>query len=60
MRFLTSNETEIDYELSAKPIPLEQVKLYPGSPKGPMPEDDPEYYSRWFYEHQPDVLKEEG
>jgi hypothetical protein len=23
----------------------EVVKFYPGSPKGPLPEDDPDYYS---------------
>ena len=24
----------------------EIVKIYPGSPKGPLPEDDPEFYSK--------------
>ena len=26
----------------------EIVKIYPGSDKGPKPEDDPEFYSEWF------------
>lgn len=26
----------------------EIVKEYPGSPKGPLPADDPEFYSQWF------------
>ena len=30
--------------------------MYPGSLKGPEPEDDPETYSRWFFEHQPKSL----
>ena len=28
-----------------------QIKFYPGSPKGPLPEDDPDHYSRWFIEN---------
>lgn len=24
------------------------MKPYPGSPKGPKPEDDPEFYNEWF------------
>ena len=32
------------------------VKYYPGSPKGPNPEDDPEHYSEWFIRNQPDDL----
>ncbi len=27
---------------------LSEVKLYPGSEKGPLPEDDPQAYSTWF------------
>jgi hypothetical protein len=27
------------------------VKYYPGSEKGPEPEDDPEHYSKWFIEN---------
>jgi hypothetical protein len=51
LAFLQSNNTDLDYEMAQPPIPLSQIKLYPGSIKGPMPEDDPETYSRWFYEH---------
>jgi len=34
-------------------IDLSEIKIYPGSPKGPNPEDDPEFYSKWFVENQP-------
>ena len=30
------------------------VKFYPGGPKGPLPEDDPEHYSEWFMRNHPD------
>jgi len=29
---------------------------YPGSPKGPKPEDDPEEYERWFYQIAPEPI----
>jgi hypothetical protein len=32
---------------------MSEVKFYPGSDKGPNPEDDVENYSRWFVENQP-------
>lgn len=32
------------------------IKAYPGSPKGPLPEDDPEHYSEWFVRNQPNDL----
>jgi hypothetical protein len=32
---------------------MSEVKIYPGSDKGPNPEDDIENYSRWFIENQP-------
>ena len=54
---LLSNNTEIDKEL-ALVIPKDQIKFYPGSIKGPNPEDDPESYEKWFIENQPEVLKD--
>lgn len=36
-----------------KEIDLSEVKIYPGSDKGPEPGDDIEHYSRWFIENQP-------
>ena len=42
---------EIDEVLALGTIPEDQIKFYPGSIKGPAPEDDPESYSRWFFEH---------
>jgi hypothetical protein len=35
MHFLTSKDTDIDYEMAQPPIPLDQIKFYPGSVKGP-------------------------
>ena len=32
------------------------IKFYPGSKKGPLPEDDPENYSEWFIRNQPNML----
>ena len=40
-------------DLIAAPVDLSEVKVYPGSQKGPNPEDDVENYSRWFIENQP-------
>ena len=36
------------------------VKYYPGSPKGPRPEDDPDHYSDWFIRNQPEELLYDG
>ena len=38
----------------------EIVKIYPGSPKGPLPTDDPEHYGEWFLRNQPEILNQEG
>lgn len=32
---------------------MEHIRFYPGSDKGPLPEDDPEHYSEWFMANQP-------
>ena len=45
-------KNEID-ELLVENWDLSQIKKYPGSPKGPNPEDDPKFYSQWFIENQP-------
>ena len=29
------------------------IKFYPGSSKGPLPQDDPVHYSEWFMRNQP-------
>lgn len=39
---------------------MSEVKLYPGSEKGPRPEDDPDNYSRWFIENQPKQIYTDG
>lgn len=49
-KILGSN-TEIDKALAEPDVPLDEIKFYPGSDKGPTPEDDPESYSRWFVEN---------
>jgi len=41
----------MDEALNIPDIPDSEVKFYPGSPKGPNPEDDPDAYGRWFVEH---------
>lgn len=38
---------EIDEILTDEPD-MSEVKFYPGSDKGPNPEDNPEHYSEWF------------
>lgn len=43
---------ELD-EVFATQYDMSEVKFYPGSAKGPNPEDDIETYSRWFVENQP-------
>jgi len=50
---------EID-DILMKPIDPSEIKMYPGSEKGPLPEDDPEHYSRWFIENQPKSMYEPG
>ena len=43
-----STDSELDKALALPEIPFEEIKFYPGSAKGPAPEDDPESYSKWF------------
>lgn len=56
--FLKRNE--IDDLLDGKfdnDVDIESVvRLYPGSPKGPLPSDDPTFYSEWFMRNQPEEL----
>ena len=40
----------MDIELNKK-MDMSEVKMYPGSEKGPDPGDDIEHYSRWFIEN---------
>jgi hypothetical protein len=47
-------------EAILSPVDISEVKTYPGSEKGPMPEDDPENYSRWFIENQPKQIYPDG
>lgn len=41
---------EVPWE-DVEPVPIEEVKFYPGSPKGPLPEDDPKFYSKWWVDN---------
>lgn len=43
--------SEIDAAFAEGDIPMSEVRFYPGSLKGPKPEDDPENYSKWFYDN---------
>ena len=51
-KFIFSTDTEIDRAMAKPVIPVDEIKFYPGSDKGPAPDDDPETYSRWFVENQ--------
>lgn len=33
------------------------MKQYPGSSRGPRPEDDPEHYAAWWDKHKPSVFR---
>lgn len=48
-RLLEPNE--VDEAFAMGEIPMDEIRFYPGSEKGMKPEDDPESYSRWFYEN---------
>jgi len=51
------DKNEIDEVFTKKIDGIEDiVKIYPGSEKGPNPEDDPEFYSDWFIRNQPKEL----
>jgi hypothetical protein len=56
--FVLSNDTWADEALNRAPVPDHEIAFYPGSEKGPHPEDDPESYSRWFFDNQPKSLYE--
>ena len=47
-------------EAWASKLDHSEVKIYPGSPKGPNPEDDPFTYSQWFYDNQPKSMYPDG
>ena len=34
-----------------------EVKRYPGSSRGPRPEDDPDHYAAWWEKHKPSVFR---
>lgn len=41
---------EID-DILAEKVDMSEMKVYPGSAKGPLPEDDIDNYSRWLVEN---------
>ena len=51
-------ENEFDKPLTFDPEKV--IKYYPGSSKGPLPEDDPEHYSEWFMRNQPEEIYGKG
>ena len=36
---------------------LDDIKLYPGSSRGPKPEDDPDFFCDWLFVNMPDTAK---
>ena len=38
-------------DLISKPCDISDIKPYPGSVKGPLPEDDPEHFSKWYIQN---------
>ena len=58
-KFIFGTKSDID-EALAVVIPEEEIKYYPGSIKGPEPEDDPETWAQWYYEHQPPSAFKDG
>lgn len=47
------NDRELKDLEKADPSLGDLVKIYPGSEKGPLPEDDPESYTKWFARNFP-------
>lgn len=42
----------IDEDLEFKVDNIDEVvKIYPGGPNGPLPEDNPKHYSEWFFKN---------
>jgi hypothetical protein len=64
MKYPQSERKEAEKELlkmrkqvESMPMPKEEdIKFYPGSIKGPEPEDDPEAYIDWFVRNRPPSL----
>lgn len=53
-KVIFKEEDELD---DLKSIDIDKIiKFYPGSAKGPKPEDDPDTYSEWFMRNQPEKL----
>jgi hypothetical protein len=55
---MRKEEKEIFIEAMSKGITEDEIKIYPGSVKGPEPEDDPAFYYYWQKHNQPKVLDE--
>jgi hypothetical protein len=47
---------EIQFQQDMKRLKEFKMKPYPGSQKGPLPEDDPQHYQSWFIENMPQDL----
>jgi len=44
-----------DHPITAEDI--DNIKEYPGSSKGPLPEHNPEHYKEWSKHNYPECLK---
>jgi len=53
MREFILKRNEFDEVYEDKELIDRIVEIYPGSDKGPRPEDDPEFYTEWFLRNQP-------
>lgn len=42
-------DEDLDFDVDISKV----VKYYPGGPNGPLPEDNVEHYSEWFFRNQP-------
>ena len=58
-KLIFGRDSDLDWALTAK-ISKEEIKMYPGSSLGPEPEDDPDTWAKWYYEHQPPSAFKDG
>ena len=57
--FIFGAKNDIDEALE-RVIPEDEILYYPGSIKGLEPEDDPESWAKWYFDHQPKSAFKDG
>ena len=55
---LKKEEQEEFLSVLSAELDMNEIKVYPGSIKGPAPEDDPQFYLFWHRNNEPKVLKD--